>query len=194
MIPALLAIAGGVLVDIVKSDNETQKSITDSYNRRDVAINNSNNQKKVNLTKTLIEGAVALAPVALEAYKTYRQTKTQQPQLQTAQSYSELPPEQIQMLSAPELKINYDTVWVNRSTNEMGADVVDESTGQISKFKYRVQSVGNKVHRVFESIDDSQWYQVGIIDWKRMRPADIGTDETGGFIFGEIMRSAMKSR
>ena len=74
----------------------------------------------------------------------------------------------------------------------MGANAVEVNSGKVIKLKYRIQSMGNKVHKVFESVDDGDWQEVGLIDWKKMTMADLGRNDTGGPFFGEIAKYAMR--
>ena len=62
------------------------------------------------------------------------------------------------------------------------------------KITYKIQSRGNKVHHIYESVNGGKWSQVGVVDWKYQRPSDLGTNETGGPIFAEIMQTAISRR
>ncbi len=181
MIPVLIDAAVGLLNGVFDSDN-----------RKEVAIQESKNRRNVEIAKTLVEGAVA-------AFGAYQQAKANAaPQVQAAPSYSneiDVTPQRA-MLAPPEPSITVDrsSIWVDRARNEMGARVVDENSGQSANVTYKIQSRGNKVHHIYESVNGGKWSQVGVVDWKYQRPSDLGTNETGGPIFAEIIQTAMSRR
>ena len=175
MIPVLIGAAAGLLSDAIDSDNRREAAIQDSKNRRNAAI-----------AKTLVEGAVAM-------FGAYQQSKANA-QVQAAPSYAA--PPQRAMLNPPEpfFSVIRNSVWIDRTRNEMGARVVEQNSGESLNIAYKIQSLGNKVHRIYESVEGGQWEPVGMVDWKYMRPSDLGSNETGGSIFAEIMQTAMRRR
>lgn len=181
MIPVLVDAAVGLLNGVFDSDN-----------RKEVAIQESKNRRNVEIAKTLVEGAVA-------AFGAYQQAKANAaPQVQAATSYGneiDVTPQRA-MIAPPEPSFSVDrrSIWVDRARNEMGARVIDESSGQTANVTYKIQSRGNKVHHIYESVNGGKWSQVGVVDWKYQRPSDLGTNETGGPIFAEIMQTAMSRR
>ena len=196
MIPLIIGAATELIKSVVDSDNKKEREIINSYNQRDAAMHESNNRRNVEIAKTLIEGAVT-------AFSAYQQAKAvQAQQLQRSEpTYQNYPAEmnvtpQTPMLNPgePIFSVDRSTIWVDRAKNEMGARVIEENSGQSADFKYRIQGVGNKVHKIYESVNGSQWVQVGIIDWKYMKLSNLGTNETGGPIFAEIMQTAMRKR
>ena len=75
----------------------------------------------------------------------------------------------------------------------IGARVSNGSTGQISNYAYFMQQVNDNVINILESIDGSQWRQVGFVDFSYMTPANLGTEQTGGAIFGEIFNKVFNN-
>ena len=181
MIPVLVGAAVTLINGVCESDN-----------RKEVALQESKNRRNVEIAKTLVEGAVA-------AFGAYQQAKANaSPQFQATPSYNneiDVTP-QYAMLAPPERNITVDrsSIWIDRARNEMGARVIDENSGQTANVTYKIQSRGNKVHHIYESVNGGKWSQVGVVDWKYQRPSDLGTAETGGSIFAEIMQTAMSRR
>lgn len=177
MIPVLIGAAAGLLSDAI-----------DSENRREVAMQESRNRRNADIARTLVEGAVA-------AFGAYQQAKASQAQSQAVPSNSNYSPQRA-MLSEPEpvYSVDRNSVWVDRARNEMGAKVVEKNSRQIINVVYKIQSLGNKVHKIYERVNGGQWSQVGMVDWKYQRPSDLGSNETGGPIFAEIMQTAMLRR
>lgn len=167
-----------------------------SEDKKQIAIQQSKDQRNADIAKAVIEGAVA-------AYGIYSQNKQANQAVQgnpavqgnIGTSYAEpidvTPTPQMIGSSEPIYNIIYSSIWLNKASSEMGADVVEVNSGEVMKLKYRIQSMGNKVHKVLESVNNSDWQQVGLIDWKKMTMADLGRDDTGGPFFGEIARYAM---
>lgn len=178
MIPLLIGAAAGLLSEAI-----------DSENRREVAMQESRNRRNADIARTLVEGAVA-------AFGAYQQAKVNSSvHSQAISSYGNNVSQKAQ-LSAPEpfYSVDKKSVWLDRARNEIGARVVEENSGQTINVKYKIQSIGNKVHKIYECINGGNWSQVGMVDWKYMRPSDLGSDETGGPIFAEIMQTAMNKR
>ena len=171
MIPFLIDGAVDLLSNVIGSEDRKQAAIQESKNRRNVEI-----------AKTLVEGAVT-------AFGMYQQAKINSaPQAQyTPQRELLNPPE-------PMISIDRNSIWIDRTRHEMGARLIDENSGETADVVYKIQSVGNKVHKIYESFNGGQWSQVGVVDWKYQKPSDLGTDETGGPIFAEIMQAAMRRR
>ena len=185
MIPLIIGAAADIINNAVNSED-----------KKEVAMRESNNRRNVEIAKTLVEGAVT----AFSAYQQAKSVQSQQIQ-QPSMAYQNYSGEinvtpQTPMLDfgEPLITVDRSTIWVDRAKNEMGAKVIEENSGQIADFKYRIQSIGNKVHKIYESVNGSKWVQVGIIDWKYMKPSNLGTDETGGPIFAEIMKTVMRKR
>lgn len=177
MIPVLIGAAAGLLSDAIDSDN-----------RREAAIQESKNRRNAEIAKTLVDGAVAL-------FGAYQQSKANSAQqVQTTPSYANAPQKARLKSPDPVYSVDQNSIWIDRSRHEMGARVVEKFSGQSVNVTYKIQSLGNKVHKIYESIDGGRWAQVGIVDWKYQRPSDLGTDETGGPIFAEIMLSTMNRR
>ena len=181
-------IIGEIVGDVIKS-------VVDSDNNREVAIRESNNRRNVDITRTIVEGLT-------DAYRTYGNIKQAESEnmarMQYVNSFAneiEAPISDVPMIgtSAPVWNVDYNTVWVNRSIGEMGADIVEANSGERSQVRYRIKSIGNKVHQVYVYVNNN-WQQVGTVDWKRMSMADLGGDDTGGPIFAEIARIAMGKR
>ncbi len=179
-------ILAGTVVDIING-------AIDSEDKKQIALQQSKDQRNTEIAKAVIEGAVA-------AYGIYSQNQ-QAKQNQTMQISNEAiyeneinvtPPTQMLSSNEPIYNIDYGTIWLNKASNEMGGNIVDVNSGEVVKLKYRIQSMGNKVHKVFESVNDGEWQQVGLIDWKKMTMADLGRNDTGGPFFGEIARYAMR--
>ena len=171
MIPYLIDGAVNLLSNVIGSEDRKEAAIQESKNRRNVEI-----------AKTLVEGAVT-------AFGMYQQAKSNSASQAQAMPQRELlnPPE-------PVISVDRNSIWIDRTRNEMGARLIDETSGQTADVTYKIQSVGNKVHKIYESFNGGQWSQVGVVDWKHQRPSDLGTDETGGPFFAEIMQTAMRKR
>lgn len=165
-----------------------------SEDKKQLAMQRSKDQRNTEIAKAFIEGAVA----AYGIYAQNQQAKqNQNMQVSNVATYDNneinvTPPTQMLCSSEPVYNIDYGTIWLNKASNEMGANAVEVNSGTVIKLKYRIQSMGNKVHKVFESVNDGDWHEVGIIDWKIMTMADLGRNDTGGPLFGEIARYAMR--
>lgn len=164
-----------------------------SEDKKQIAIQQSKDQRNAEIAKAVIEGAVA----AFGIYAQNQQAKQSQAvQVNSGTTYENeinvTPQTQMIGSSEPIYNIDYGTIWLNKNSNEMGANVVEINSGEVVKLKYRIQSIGNKVHKVFESVNDGEWQQVGLIDWKKMTMADLGRNDTGGPFFGEIAKYAMR--
>lgn len=169
----------GVVGDVIKS-------VVDSDNNREIAIRKSNNQRNVEIAKTIVNGAVT-------AYGIYAQTQQGRPQVVgniASQNYIESG-RNIPLIASqePEYKIDHSSIWVNKQAGEMGANLVEVSTGNVAAISYRMQGLGNKVYKVFMQVGNDGWGEVGIIDWNRIDISDL-ENATDPF-FAEIMRAVM---
>ena len=90
----------------------------------------------------------------------------------------------------PIFNLDHDSIWLNRTTEEAGANVIDVNSGEIVHLKYRLQSIGNNAYKVCESINNSAWKQVGVIK-RNMKLGDLGQDDTGGPFYAEIQRTIL---
>ena len=189
MIGAILMIgiitgALGLLATTIQSDDQKQ-----------IALQQSKNQRNVELAKTVIEGAVAAYGIYSQMQQSKQNNIVQPVANVSYQQEIDVTPNTPMLGSRePVFNLNYDSIWMNRSTNEMGADVIEENSGEIFHLKYRMQSIGNKVYKIYECVNNGDWEQVGVIDWKCMSMADLGRDDNGGPFFAEIARTVMRKR
>lgn len=96
--------------------------------------------------------------------------------------------------STGNLVVNYDSIYLDEQNNILSAQVVEQNTGQIHSYAYYLQKINDQAKNVLESIDGSQWRNVGIVDFGKMSIEDIGKPESGGKIFGEIFKSFIVSQ
>lgn len=165
----------------------------ESEDKKQIALQKSKDQRNVEIAKTLVEGAVAAYGIYSQAQQTKQNQAIPSNQTTTYTNQIDVTPTTPMLGSnEPIYNIDYGSVWLDKGSNEMGADIVEINSGEIVKLKYRIQSMGNKVHKVFESVNNEEWQQVGIIDWKKMTMNDLGRSDTGGPFFGEIARYAMR--
>ena len=90
------------------------------------------------------------------------------------------------------LLIDYDTVWFDRKQNQLGADLINQKDDSIDKVIYQIKGIGGKAYQIYESINNSDWKNIGIIDWAKMSISDLGKPENGGPIFAEIAKTAFR--
>ena len=57
---------------------------------------------------------------------------------------------------------------------------------------YQIKGIGGKAYQIYESINNSDWKNIGIIDWAKMSISDLGKPENGGPIFAEIAKTAFR--
>ncbi len=182
MLGIIAGAVGTLLAETIQSEDQKQ-----------VALQQSKDQRNTEIAKMVIEGAVAAYGIYSQAQQA-KQNNIVQPATNAPypQEIDVTPSAPMLTSSEPIFNLNYDSIWMNRSTNEMGADVIEANSGEIIHVKYRIQSIGNKVHNVYESVNNSGWEHVGTIDWKHMNMSDLGRSDTGGPFFAEIARTVMR--
>lgn len=162
MFGILVGAVGSLLATSIQSEDQKQ-----------IALQQSKNQRNVEIAKTVIEGAVAAYGIYSQVQQA-KQNNMAQPVTNTSysQEINVTPDNPMLGSGEPVFDLNYDSIWMNRSTNEMGADVIEGNSGEIFHLKYRMQGVGNKVYKIYECVNSGDWEQVGMVDWKRMSMSD----------------------
>lgn len=120
-----------------------------------------------------------------------RPTQSQQKQIQKPQVQQKV---QLQTNSTVNFRVDYNSIWFDKNKGMIGAKIKNESTGRISNYAYFMQQVNDNVMNILESVDGNQWRQVGFVDFSYMTPANLGTEQTGGFIFGEIFKRVFNNQ
>lgn len=184
-------------IEALKSVVEVVGEAWDSDNRKEIAIAESNNQKKIENTKTIVGGAViatgiaGLAYIAGKAVENSTSTKINTPfgSIETSKETSETP---LLGNRQDSITVDYDTVWIDRAKNEFGANIINNKSGVIEKIIYQIKSIGDKAYRIYESKNGEKWLETGIVDWNKMSIYDLGRPENGGPIFAEVAKSALR--
>ena len=180
-------------LDIINSIAEVAVEAWDSSNRKEVSIAASDNQRKIENTKTIVGGAVlatgiaGLAYVASKAIENSTSTKITTP-------FGSLETNNTPSLESGQdsITIDHDSVWIDQSKNEFGADLVDKQSGSTRKIAYQVRKTGDKVYQIFESVNGEKWMPTGVVDWNTMGISDLGAPANGGPIFAEIVPLAFR--
>lgn len=184
-------------VEALKSVVEVVGEAWDSDNRKETAIAESNNQRKIENTKTIVGGAViatgiaGLAYIAGKAVENSTSTKINTPfgSLETSKETSET---LLLGNGQDSITVDYDTVWIDRAKNEFGANIINNKSGVIEKIIYQIKSIGDKAYRIYESKNGEKWIETGIVNWNKMSIYDLGRPENGGPIFAEVAKSALR--
>ena len=168
-------VVGGVVKAVVQSDNE-----------KEVALRESNNRRNTDIAKALIEGAVS-------AYGIYANMKQSGGQVGADGSGAIAAASDEPMLESaqPAWNLDYQSVWSNKAVGEMGANLVDENTGNTLKLSYRMKSVGNKVYKVLGNANNEGWEELGMIDWNRMNIGDLDNMQEQFPFLANILRIVM---
>ena len=146
------------------------------------------------------ETAANVVGVLGKLYLEYQRDKASQQSQQAQEHAQESIPKARQAKALPpppainpinSLAVDTNSIWVNDSTQTIGAVVVDNQSGRGFQYAYYMQQVNENVQNIFESVDGSPWHQIGILDFQKMSPSDFGTPKAGGPIFAEIFLTAI---
>lgn len=177
-------------LDILGTIAQVVVEAWDSSNRKKIEIEKLKNER----TETLVKGGAIVAGIAATAFVAKKlidksdNIKINTPNVSIeAQSKNALPNK-----TEDSLLIDYDTVWFDRKQNQLGADLINQKDDSIDKVIYQIKGIGGKAYQIYESINNSDWKNIGIIDWAKMSISDLGKPENGGPIFAEIAKTAFR--
>lgn len=175
----------GAVADVISS------AINSSSNEEIARIQAENHRKEQNV-KTIAGAAVITAGIA---GLTYVASKAVEKNTSTKIA---TPIGSIETTSIPELEniqdvvtVDRNSIWVDRKSNQFGAILINNNTGEIQQIAYRMKSIGNKVFQIYESVNNKEYNPTGILDFNNMRMSDLGKQENGGPIFAEIAQKAL---
>lgn len=182
---------GFFTADLLGAALNVVADVIDSSNKKEIEMQKLNNEK----TKIIAGAAVATAGIAAAAFVANKfinksddiKINTPNVSIEGSSNKKALPQDENN-----NLVIDYNTIWIDRSKNRFGADLIDEQSGIINKIMYQIKGIGGKAYQIYESINKGKWQKCGIVDWSRMSIADLGKPANGGPIFAEIAKTALR--
>lgn len=175
----------GAVADVISS------AINSSSNEEIARIQAENHRKEQNV-KTIAGATVITAGIAGLIYIASKAIE------KNTSTKIVTPIGSIETTSIPELKniqdtitVDINSIWVDRKSNQFGANVINNNTGEIQQIAYQMKSIGNKTFQIYESINNKEYNSTGIIDFNNMHMSDLGKQENGGPIFAEIAQKAL---
>lgn len=194
----ILSILGGILAmddANTKSNQEIQKNNLDMKLRKEKA----RAERNAKYVETATNAIAVLGNIGLQFWQAHQQNKIAR---QSLQGNSEEPsPNQAKVLppsaetyTEPNFVVDVNSVKADGANFTLSADVTDENSGCLSKYTYYIQKIDDNVQNIFESVNGSQYVKVGVIDFNRMKFSDIGNPESGGKIFGDILKVVIQQR
>ena len=174
----------GFLLD--QDDKDTQ-----ARHQREMDIQRAKTERNIQYANTVINALATFGGMYME----HRRQNQGQQQYEIRDNERQLPlPPPPPGLNTANLIVDYKTIFLDKQNNIMSAQVMDRNYGQIHSYAYFLQKINDKVQNILESIDGGQWQNVGIVDFNRMSLEDIGSQESGGAIFGEIFKTVIMNQ
>ena len=186
-----------ILSDLVDITNRDEKHRQDMR----LARNREQTERYTQYARTATDVVGALGSLYLDYKRTQAELKNSQPEPVYRQSEQQfvgapqyraaLPPPPPPSAQVNRFEVDYDSIWVDDANNIIGAAVLDHADGRLRNYAYHLQRVTDSVQNILESVDGSQWQQVGVLDYDNIKAEDFGTPQAGGPIFAEIFLTVL---
>lgn len=183
-----------------KANQEIQKNNQEMKLREEKAKAERNAKYVETATNTI----AILGNLGLQFWQAHQQNKTVRQAVQEnviesspSQSANTTPPKlppNTEVYNETNFIVDLNSVRADGEQSLLSADVKDENTGRLRKYTYYIQKINDNIQNVFESVNGSEYVQVGVIDFNRMKYSDIGNSESGGKIFGDMLWVVVQQR
>ena len=185
MLNVLAQVALGVVGEVMSNDEKRKNS----EDKKQIAIQESNNRRNVDIIEKLVDGAVS----AYGIYGNIQQAKVKGQKLNNEMVHKEL---EVNIRTKDNLligeqvlfKVDYSSIWVDKIKGEFGADVIDIASGAKAKISYRIQPISNNKYKIYESVNGGKYLESGIIDWSVMTLDNVSQEDIGP-IFADLARA-----